>query len=264
MKKLLLVMAGAAMLAAPALAQTRPLRLFFSNSGLSDAGNTNSAAVSPAQDMGINPKAEHPTPGLTTRLWVWAQILGPGGTAPTTPNNVTFNGVSLRVNASGPGTISGFNFWNYSNGTYGGNAGRWQQHSSSALIPGSSHEFSGAAVTAGAGVNNTAAAATNDTQYIRGAAPRLDVTLLGWVDVTGNAQGTVELRFAVGTLGIAQSGGLPGDRRIYMGWGDEGSSPLNNQVGGTSPVADAMINVAPEPASLSLLALAGLVALRRR
>jgi hypothetical protein len=300
MKKYLVVLAGAAMLALPALGQTaRPLRLFFSQQGLSDPNNTNSNAVAPsnvAGSTGTNPSVAYDTNINTgaVRFYVWAQILGPNGGAPAGPNNATFNGVSLRIRTSGPGTVTGMNFWNYSNGTYGSGSvidfGRWQQFDFGDAGP--DKEFSGGSVIGGAGVNNTgpgmppdpSTAQVSDRQYLRTVGGgRADVTLLGYVEVTPNGNGVIELKYAVGTLGIALSGN-PEKPAIYRGCGDaaaiaaayaggldENNDGLNDASGASqnagnysvNPLADASIIVIPEPASLALLALAGLV-LRRR
>jgi hypothetical protein len=266
MKKFLVLVAGVAMFAAPAVyGQERPLRLFYSSAGLSNPANTNSAAGDPTADLGVNP-VRSANPGEAVRLYVWAQIAPPG-----TPNNVTYNGVSftnnLTIAGGGAATISGFNFWNYTNGDLGNGAGRWQNFSQSAAGSTNNIAFAGAAVTAGIGVTNSNAANTNDGQHRRFATngtTRIDATLLGWVEVTGTAAGqSLELRFAVGQSGIAQSGDTNGPNRVYMGWGDEASAPLGNGFGASTPGADAIINVIPEPASLMLLGLAGL-ALRRR
>ncbi len=258
MKKFFVLLAGVAMFAAPAMGQGRPLRLFFSTAGLSDTANTNSAAQAPDANLGANPVLDA-LPGAATRLYVWAQITPPG-----TPNNATYNGVSLRATVSGAGgSVTNSNFWNYTNGTYG-TTGRWQQFSQSRDA--NSASFGGGAVVTGAGVNNTNAANTSDGQYKRfrtDGTTRLDATLLGWVEFAGATVGqTLEIRFSIGAQGIAQSGQPV--QPIYLGWGDEAQAPLGNQFGASSPIADASIRIVPEPASLMLLGLAGLAAFRRR
>lgn len=260
MKKFLVVMAGVALLALPSLAnaQGRPLRLFFSTNGLSDPADVQSNAEVPAS-LGVNPTVDA-MPGETVRLYVWAQITPPGPA-----NNATYNGVSLAVNAGGGSAVTGFNFWNYTNGALGNGAGRWQQFGVVPSLPGSV-EFSGGAVVAGIGVTNSGDANTNDRQHRRFAADgttRIDSTLLGYVELSAAAAGDYPIHFAIGSLGIAQQGQPP--QPIYMGWGDEQAAPLGNQFGGTTPNADATLHVfVPEPASMILLALAGLAAFRRR
>src|SRR5262245_12238417 len=134
MRKYLAVLAGVAMLAAPAMAQTRPLRLFFSTQGLSNPLDTNSPplapldAVGPASGCGSNIKVPAPL-GTSVRLYIWAQIMGNNGAAPANPQTVVYQAISLRVKATGAGAaISGMNFWNYSPGspTFGAGYGRWR------------------------------------------------------------------------------------------------------------------------------------------
>ena len=272
------------MLAAPAMAQTRPIRLFFSSIGLSDPGNTDSPAlapldaVGPASGGGANIKVPGQI-GVPVRLYMWAQIMGNNGGAPSNPRTVVYQAISLRVRATGAGaTITGMNFWNYSPGTpvaFGGGYGRWR----SGDIDGSggtghltlgANEVGagGAAVNGGVGVRNAIVGdATSDLQYMNLVGGiRQDVTLLGSVDVMGSAAGKIELRYSVGTQGINRSGAGP--EPVYTGYGDEGV-PLTGASANAgrydlNPTPDASINVVPEPASLALLALAGLAALRRR
>ena len=184
----------------------RPLRLFFSGAaGLSNPADPNSPAQDPSFDVGRNPALIAVT-NVPVRLFIWAQIAPPG-----TPNDVIYRGISFRIRATGPGAvITGHSFWNYTNGAYGGGSGRWQNFVSSSNQ--TSASFAGAAVTLGAGVNNSNAAASQDTHYRRflsDGTTRLDATLLGWVEVARTQFQEVQLRFEVGPQGIVQSGAGP-------------------------------------------------------
>lgn len=262
MRRVFTLAAGVLVVAAPqfAWAQSRPLRLFLSTIGLSNPADPSSPTDNPSPELGTNPSVVIPSGG-TTRLYVWAQITPPG-----TPNNVIYNGVSLRTRVEGDGgVISSYNFWNYTNGSYGANVGRW-----SSQVSGSNGTnlawTAGVAVVAGAGVNNSNTANAVDTQYERFAldgTTRIDATLLGYIEVTGNTAGALEVHLAVGQQGVSQVGA--GVQPVYLGWGDESQSPLNNQPNAESPIADATILVTPEPSTiLSLLIGAGALVARRR
>ncbi len=262
MRRVFTLAAGVLAVFAPELAsaQSRPIRLFLSTIGLSNPADPTSPADNPSPELGTNPTVLIPF-GDTTRLYVWAQITPPG-----TPNNVIYNGVSLRTRVDGVGgVISTHNFWNYTNGSYGANVGRWSNQTSGSS--GSDQAWmSGVAVIGGAGVNNSNTANSVDTQYERFAldgTTRIDATLLGYIEVTGNAAGALEVRLAVGQQGVSQVGG--GIQPVYLGWGDESESPLNNQPNADSPIADATIIVAPEPTALIglMLGAAAVVARRR-
>ncbi len=254
--KTLIALAVALFAATAALGQGRPLRLFFSHAGLTDPNDTNSAALPPDADLGVNP-VFNVNPGESARLYIWAQITPPG-----TPNNAIYPMLSLRASITGAGgAATGHAFWNYTNGSYG-TTGRWQQFSQSRDATGA--HLGGVAVTTGAGVNNTQAAASNDRQHRRFAIDgmtRIDATLLGWVEMTGVTPGqTHEIFFAIGSQGITQAGQPV--QQVYLGWGDEFAGPFGNDIRAPSPDPDAFVHVLPEPSTVVLLAVA--CAMRRR
>jgi hypothetical protein len=234
-------------------ADARAFRLFFSSAGLSDSTDTLSPAETPVADFNINPDFLTEV-GQSARLYVWAKF-EPAGT----PNSVVYNGVSFNIDIYGAGEIIGHSFWNYTNGTYGGNAGRWQHRTSSHSAM--QARFQGVAVTYGAGVNNTAAAHANDRQHLRFApdgVTRIDATLLGYVDVMPTLPGGVaDVFLTIGSSGITQLGEAP--QPIYFGWNDPPWIP-----GDPPPFAhrDARVLI-PEPAALALPLLAGLLRRRR-
>jgi hypothetical protein len=242
-------------LAAPASAQTRALRLFFSTLGLSDPFDPQSPAVDPSPEFTLNPHAVV-APNQATRLYIWAK-LEPAGP----PNNVVLHGVSLRARIAGAGGgVAGFQFWNYHNPNYT----RWQQFSQSGNA--TSVTFAGASVvTGGGGIGNTNPQAMYDAQHRRYAddgVTRIDASLLGSVDFAGSQAGALlQVFMAVGASGIAQSGAPP--IRIYLGWGDEEVVIHGNDFGVESPIPEATILVTPEPHCAALIAVAALLFMRR-
>jgi hypothetical protein len=103
------------------------------------------------------------------------------------------------------------------------------------------------------GLRNDAAAVALDTQYDT----ESNSTILGYVDVA--APGFATVWITVDVLGIAIQGGGPLDE-IYLGFGDD---PVHAGAHGMrSEIPEATI--VPEPATLMLLACAGLVLRRRR
>lgn len=222
--------------------EARPIRLFLSTVGLSNPSDPQSDALMPVADFGINPHVlAGTTPDTRVRFYVWTRLEPPG-----TPNNVFYNGVSLRATVTGGGVMSAFNFWNYTNGDYGG-SGRWQTFSQSGDA--TSAIFSGAAINTGAGVNNTNAAAASDRHHFRFApdgVTRADVTLLGWIEIAsnGNFGQIASIYLEEGPLGISQSGQPP--QPVYFGWGDE---PPGEPI-----LPEATVMFVPEPSPLVALA----------
>ncbi len=236
-----LVPALSAFLIAPSVvhAQARPLRLFFSTRGLSNAEDLNSAAQAPDADLGVNPELTVLV-GHAVRLYIWAQLSPPGA-----PNTATYNGVSLRAKVNGPGAeITDVGWWNYLNTAPNPDYVRWQAISTDVSGLPTDVQMNGAAVTTGSGVNNRDLANAQDQQHRRFAldgVTRIDCTLIGYIDVQGNQTGAIEARFAVGNSGIVQQGQAA--QPVLMGWGDEGSAPPGNQFGADTPIADAVIQV---------------------
>ena len=189
-------------------------RLYISDS------DTNSSA-------GINPTFTLNNVGASESLYVWAQ-LGSGETIPGLAYdvvNATSGVASGTAHVVGNPTILGSSRWNAINsGTLGG------------MVTGSNF------VKVGGGLNGDL---TTFDPFYDAATSSYRVSR---IDFTGTSVGSTDVFLAVGSAGIALGG--PGNP-LFMGWGD--ASIPNNNFGGTSSLADATINVVPEPSGFVLL-----------
>jgi hypothetical protein len=120
-------------------------------------------------------------------------------------------------------------------------------------------------VTTGAGISNTNQANNVDMQYRRFATngtTQIDVTLLGWVEFTGNQPGTLSAFLSRAATIVEPE--PPPPPAVYLGWGDESSAPMHNCPYCETPIPEATIVVVPEPATLALVSSLAACALRRR
>lgn len=259
MKRFVAVVAGLALLAAPASAA---LRLFFSTQGAFSNQVVNDVSAAPAGPGAVS----NPVAPNHSILYLWAQML-PG------PTSQKWNGIAFDIQVNG-GIVEDRRFYNYTvvDPDFGDILfRRWQGVNEGAgvgtpLLVGANL----AGVNAGEGVSNSLNASLYDDQSEIGpsnagtASARRNITngksvLLGWIQVAATSpEAQVFLR--VGTGGITREG-APTPQPIYFGAGDEGAGLTGASFLQSSPLADA--TVVPEPASLALLALAAF-ALRRR
>lgn len=235
-------------------AQAVQARYFLSLQGLSDGGNTDSAAVPAANasdlniDVGLAP--------TTTRLYLWAQI---GLTPPT-----DLKGFDLAFRTTGNLTISHTNIWQnnfivpgFARWNVGGVPGADSIDANPGILgPGAyGTNFVNVSPTVAVlepGVTNGAFAGFDD-QWV-GA---LGAALVGYVEVSGNNGDVHIVNEGSGFLQID-----PGNR-VLLGLDDVTGNPAevpNAPYDNASPEA----TITPEPASLALLGLAAVFGLRRR
>ena len=248
MKRLLVVLLGVALFAAPANASS--LRLFFAPEGLT--GDEQSAATRPPT-VG-NPTVDPTTEGPQT-LYLWAQMS-------SDPDPQKWNGISVNVRVEGDIQITSYSAWNYIMFPGMFDQPRWSgvNLGSQPGVVDTTLEIEGMNMaTVTPGVNYTGVANANgnnsgDFQYDEATNSTL---IAKFVFDVASAGGGVYLQ--IGDGGISREDDGMGDQTVYFGTGDAGGA--NNDFGFESTEWDAYI--VPEPAGLVLLAL-GALALRRR
>jgi hypothetical protein len=215
------------------------LRMFFAPEGVADD-------VTPLG--GISPTIANEATVGGGRYYIWAQIQ-------STVTTDQYISCGFNVVATGDVTITGRSIYNYYNEA--GEATRWNAYNPGVLTPGKLDNVRLAGAAGGNGNIRDKNWLSSDFQWD----PTTKATLLGYVDVVGTAGG---LFFQVGDLGIIRTGATW--EAVYFGVGDEtlgvkGGSKQKPVGDETGFLLDG--TVTPEPASLLLLGLAGLV-LRRR
>jgi len=209
----------------PVAADPTSVRVFLAEEGLSNPGDTQSAAVTPSQ---TNPAVL--TDGVTpTRLYLWVDLLDP----------VTeVKGLSFNVHTTGSATITGATLYNntyvpavattWNPGAFGvvqatdtsGDGTRWSGANAIAVLePGASN---GAFTAFDQHYNTTTGS-----------------KLLGHIEVVGDGDVFLE----IGDKGIATSaGGLPGPS-VSLGYGDEADGLNGASFGTPSSLADATLTL---------------------
>lgn len=187
-------------------------------------------------------------PGQSTTLYVWIK---PGGTTA----DERWTGMSLTTEASTPNVVSASGSVVYQAANEDGDA-RWN-------LP-----INSGALVAGGLVRDTNAVAVGGPYGIRlGTISATDSLRVGTsflyqaITLTaGQNVGSTNVFIKVGDKTLSNA--INADSPVFFGAGD--ASVSGKIVGAVSTLPDATINVIPEPASLSLLALGALPMLRRR
>jgi len=206
--------------------------------------------VDPDQPLnGVSPTIGNPVVSGGARLYIWGQVVGGDG-------NAQYISDGFNVVATGTGAIGAVNIYNYNNTDAG--IKRWQAFNAGTLTP---QKLDNVRLACSPGSGSFGIRDKNlfnaDGQYDA----TTKSTLLGYVDVTGTSGG---LFFQVGNLGIARAGASI--EPVYFGVGDENLGLLGNSKQLPSGNESGFIldaKFVPEPTSLLLIALGGLM-LRRR
>lgn len=225
------------------------LRVFFAPQGVGPG--TALGGVTPTLAV---PQGGPYTPASPGRFYMWARLEGGNG-------NMLYLSWGVNIRATGNVNIVNFvpgvngNIYNYYNGDT--DVYRWQGYNNGDYSATSLLNVRVMCGTAGYFGIRDKNYLNSDLQWD----PTTKSTLLGYLDVTGSAGG---LFYQVGDLGIIRSGGTW--EPVYFGFGDDALGLMGNSKqlptgSETGFLLDAKI--VPEPASLLLLGLTGLL-LRRR
>ncbi len=254
MKKILTTAALLAIGVSAAQAQVGA-RYFLSLAGLSDANDTQSAALAPSSTV-ADPSVDTGGAASSYRFYLWAD-LSPGTTAPLTD----LKGINLSFNTTGDVQITATNLWQRvldDGGTPedpSDDLNRWASAPGLQNWASQSVNLAPAVAVLEPGLTTRTATTSLDNQDRPGG-----LWLFGYIEVSATTGGDIQINNDAS--GFLQGTGAA--NRIFLGNDDA--------VGGPAEIAGQPISytngspeatITPEPASLAMLALAAL-GIRRR
>jgi MYXO-CTERM domain-containing protein len=261
MRKVSLALAAALSIGAATQAFATPDTIFFDINPVSTSGELTTdpindsnypAVTSPTSITMSNPSITLNV-GQTATLNIWVNV--------ATTNDI-INSLGLDINTSNAGVVHATSdYIPYVVSGITGNA-RWDTTSQAALN-GSLTAQGGTTIVSNLRPFSTGSDGLHSTtDALKVATNNL---YLGSVTILADQVGTTNLKFAVGNLGIGYKSGADAASDLIT-FGSGGGTVLGSNIGAQSTVADAVITVTgtPEPASLTLLGLGGLLLVRRR